>query len=71
MFIFYTDGIYEIFNDEGEMFGLERFLDVLKKHMDRSSPKILAKMVEEGEVFSNKSEFCDDICLLAAEVSLP
>jgi sigma-B regulation protein RsbU (phosphoserine phosphatase) len=68
MFIFYTDGIYEIFNDEGEMFGLERFLDVLKKHMDRSSPKILAKMVEEGGVFSNKSEFCDDICLLTAKV---
>ena len=67
-FLFYTDGIFEIFDDRKEMFGLHRLFNVLKRYMDRSSPEILGKTLEEAGAFSKDGQFSDDICLLTAEV---
>jgi sigma-B regulation protein RsbU (phosphoserine phosphatase) len=67
-FLFYTDGIFEVFDDRKEMFGLDRLFGVLERHMDRSSPEILEKTLQEAGAFSKDGQFSDDICLLTAEV---
>jgi sigma-B regulation protein RsbU (phosphoserine phosphatase) len=67
-FLFYTDGIFEIFNDREEIFGLERLFQVIKMHIHQPSSEILKRMIEESAAFSKDGQFSDDVCLLTAEI---
>jgi serine phosphatase RsbU (regulator of sigma subunit) len=63
--VLYTDGVTEASNDAGEEFGEERRCEALRRHRDRSSPSLLASIVEEVRLFQ-AGEQQDDITLIVA-----
>ena len=73
MLVLYTDGITEAVNSEKKEFGLDRLLDLLKRH-ENFSPKELI-----NRVFQDIASFCDggsanssdDLALLVCRFKMP
>lgn len=65
--ILYTDGITETANTEGEEYGSERLLRVLKRHGDREAQVIIDKALESVDRFSRGSGQFDDLTLIAVK----
>ena len=62
--LFFTDGISEAERDDGQLFGVDRLSDSLRRNA--VSPENLLENIEnDARVFAGKSTFDDDICLLA------
>jgi len=61
----YTDGITEAFNDQGEEFGEQRFVESLKRRRGEDSKAIVASILEDVKKFS-PHEQTDDITLIVA-----
>ena len=64
--LFYTDGVTEAMNDEGEEFGEERLLETARRHRGLSPPELLATVVQQARGFS-PHEQTDDITLIVAK----
>lgn len=63
-----TDGTWEAHNAEGEMFGKQPLLDVIRERRDRSARNILDAAVEALNRFRGNHELEDDVTLLVAKV---
>ena len=64
----FTDGVYEVMNEEGEMYGLERLRQFIA-HNARLIPRdIIEKVVRETDEFRGSHKRPDDVCLVALEV---
>jgi sigma-B regulation protein RsbU (phosphoserine phosphatase) len=63
----YTDGIVECPNPEGEMFGLERFQELLADATDFSLEEVKASVSETLRLWRGCDLFPDDISLLIVE----
>jgi len=61
---FFTDGIIEAERDDGQLFGVERLIDSLRRNA-ASPENLLENMENDARFFAGKSTFEDDICLLA------
>lgn len=68
-FIFFTDGVYEAANREGEEFGLPRLEKVIKANVYRSSPEILQAILKAIHDFVGDEPVADDICLVTVDVT--
>jgi sigma-B regulation protein RsbU (phosphoserine phosphatase) len=64
--VFYTDGITEATNADGEEFGDSHLLDTLTRHSHLPVGHLLQKVVEAVQQFSGGSEQQDDITLVIA-----
>ncbi len=64
--VFYTDGITESFNDEGEQFGEERLVEAMRRHRELASSALVRSLVNEVQQFSPQRQH-DDITLIAAK----
>lgn len=64
--VFYTDGVTESFNADGEQFGEDRLITALRCHRELDSPELLHKLVHEVRQFSSESQH-DDITLIVAK----
>lgn len=64
--ICFTDGLLEAEGEDGEEFGIERFIEQVERggRMD----KMLERLVRSGAEFSGSEQFDDDVCLLGLEV---
>jgi serine phosphatase RsbU (regulator of sigma subunit)/predicted enzyme related to lactoylglutathione lyase len=62
----YTDGVTECFNDAGDEFGEQRLIDALRQYRERSSPDLLAAIIDELRQFSPHEQH-DDITLVVAK----
>jgi sigma-B regulation protein RsbU (phosphoserine phosphatase) len=62
----YTDGITEPENPYGEMFGEERLIDLVKKHVQRDDREILQIILEAVRSWTGSPELQDDMTLLLA-----
>jgi len=62
----YTDGITEPENPYGEMFGEERLIDLVKKHVQREDHEILRIILEAVRSWTGTPELQDDMTLLLA-----
>ena len=62
----YTDGITESLNNEGDEFGEQRLIEVLRRNRDSSSEALLASIVEDVQHFSPHEQH-DDITLIVAK----
>ena len=62
----YTDGITEPENEYGEMFGEERLVDVVRRHLDRDNDEIIAAIMEAVQEWTATPELQDDMTLLLA-----
>ena len=62
----YTDGIVEQENEKGEIFGLDRLTELLKKNSDAANLKELhIKLTDDFTEFSKNAEALDDVTLLS------
>lgn len=63
-----TDGIWETHSPDGEMFGKERLMDLVREHKDQSSKEIIQTLVNEIDAFRDSSERLDDITVAVVKV---
>src|SRR6201997_672945 len=64
----YTDGITDSFNEAGEEFGEQRFLEAVRRHRELSPRLMLGAIVDEVRQFSPHEQH-DDITLIVAKCS--
>ena len=64
-----TDGIWEAVNSQGEMFGKERFRQIIKKNAQGGSETILNAVYSELNSFTRGQKSEDDITLVIIKVS--
>jgi serine phosphatase RsbU (regulator of sigma subunit) len=68
-FVLFTDGIIEVPNPEGELFGIVR-LEAAAKQLIRESPRrIVEYIVEAATRHAGTTVFPDDVCLVTIEAS--
>jgi sigma-B regulation protein RsbU (phosphoserine phosphatase) len=65
LFVATTDGVTESRNSEGEMFGMDRFIDVVKKNADWELKRLIASVIDEAQAFSS-GRLVDDMAIVAA-----
>jgi PAS domain S-box-containing protein len=59
-----TDGIWETFNQNGEMFGKERFRQIIRENSHRDANRIVDAVYDELNSFANGAKTKDDITLV-------
>jgi sigma-B regulation protein RsbU (phosphoserine phosphatase) len=64
-----TDGIWESQNQSGEMFGKDRFKEVIRQHANEGAKKILDAVIAAIEDFSREQERADDITLVVVKIT--
>ena len=67
--LLFTDGLFEIPNDNDEDFGVERLLDAAHRRMALALPELLDGLIAEVRAFAGGQDFHDDVCLLGMEVA--
>ena len=66
--LFYSDGLTETRNDDGELFGIERLADCVQRH-GRLEPRELIERIHRAAVaFSNAERFGDDLTCVAVKI---
>jgi len=60
----YTDGITECMNDNGDPFGEERFIQLIRNNKDLSSKELTIKIIEEVQTYASKTNYNDDRTLI-------
>jgi serine phosphatase RsbU (regulator of sigma subunit) len=68
MLIWYTDGVTETMNPEGDEYGIERFCKVIEEHGQREAEYLLQMVMHELEVFRGDAPPDDDITLIAIRI---
>lgn len=69
--LLYTDGLSENLNEANEYFESEKLPDCLRRHLGEEDEKILSALIADARAFSGRTEFEDDVCLLAARFGPP
>jgi sigma-B regulation protein RsbU (phosphoserine phosphatase) len=59
-----TDGIWEAQNDSGEMFGKERFHNIIKRESEKPAKEICLQIIDDVTNFSSPAPQLDDITLI-------
>ena len=65
LFVATTDGVTEARNPDGEMFGMDRFIHVVKKNADWELKQLIASVIDEAQAFS-AGRLVDDMAIVAA-----
>ena len=71
LLMFYTDGITEAFSAEGEAYGEERLIDVLKQVVRQPASGIIDQIDKEVNMFIKDYPVSDDITLIALKRAEP
>jgi phosphoserine phosphatase RsbU/P len=66
--VFYTDGVTEAMNKEGEEFTLERFMDTLQRGQHESSEQLLQSIRTSVSTFTGDRPQHDDLTLVLVKV---
>lgn len=66
-----TDGIWETFNEKGDMFGRERFRELLHAHAHQSAAELLNAIFAEVETFRGGRKSEDDLTLVVIKITNP
>ena len=64
-----TDGIWETQNPKGEMFGKERFKDIIRENGDRPAKDIAQTVIDEVDRFCHPLEKTDDVTLVVTKIT--
>ena len=68
-FVFFTDGLYEAHNAEGEEFGIHRMEKALQRLLYKPPQAMVEGLMDAVMQFVGKEPIADDICLVVVEVS--
>jgi sigma-B regulation protein RsbU (phosphoserine phosphatase) len=63
----YTDGIFEVFSPDGREFGREALMSTFLKNAKLPANELFNAVLKEVLSFSSRSDFDDDVCLVAVE----
>jgi len=63
-----TDGVYELLNPDGEMYGLERLRRFVAQNARLIPRDLIQKIITETDQFRGPRKRADDLCLVAVEV---
>lgn len=66
--LLYTDGLYEVENDNGEYFDTGQLAEVILHHVDDPVETLFNGVLNEIRSFGKSNRFEDDVCLLAIEM---
>ena len=67
--VFYTDGIVEAMNEQEEMFGFDRLLEMVQGTKSMDPDEILAKILDKVNSFAGKAEQHDDLTVIVVSVA--
>jgi phosphoserine phosphatase RsbU/P len=62
--VLYTDGVVEVMNAAGEMFGTDRLEDVIRRRRGGASRDIVAAVVDATRAFAGRAGYDDDFTLV-------
>jgi sigma-B regulation protein RsbU (phosphoserine phosphatase) len=68
VFVLFTDGVHEAYNDQGEEFGLERVQKTIHEQLRNKDSDLPTAIVTELLRFIAPAQPADDICIVALEV---
>ena len=63
----FSDGIYEVLNNQEEIWGQERLQRTLEKQRGRSMRFSLQTVVQESQLWQQKMTFADDVAVVGLE----
>jgi len=63
-----TDGIWEAQNPQGEMFGKERFKDIIRHNAGRPAKEIMQAVIKQVDSFRHPLEKEDDVTLVVTKI---
>ena len=66
-----TDGILEALSPEGEFFGTQRVLDVVREHRHAGAKEITEAIYAEVRRFSRQEKLTDDVTAVVIQVDPP
>jgi len=64
----FTDGLYEVMNSEGSIFGIDRLGSELEKRVMLHPEDLQEEILKEVNRFSGTNELRDDICIITMHV---
>jgi sigma-B regulation protein RsbU (phosphoserine phosphatase) len=64
-----TDGIWEAQSPQGEMFGKERFKDIIRENADQPAKKIIEAVIKEVDRFCHPLGKADDLTLVVTKIT--
>ncbi len=67
--VFYTDGVIEAMNPQGELYGLNRLIEAVSKTCQSSPEEIMGRILEDISTFRGDREQNDDITLIILKAS--
>jgi sigma-B regulation protein RsbU (phosphoserine phosphatase) len=65
--VIYTDGIFEVYSPDGKEFGREALLATILANANLPANELFEAVLKEVLAFSSRSDFDDDVCLVAVE----
>ena len=68
IFVFFTDGVSEAMNNNGDEFGEERLQQIISQNGQCSADDLLNKITREVKKFAGKAEQHDDITMVVVKV---
>jgi serine phosphatase RsbU (regulator of sigma subunit) len=66
--LFFTDGVIEVENKEGNDFGVEGLRQSIRSNLDQSTESLLEAVIRDVYNFSDSTALADDACLVVAEL---
>lgn len=69
MFLFYTDGLYEVEGPDEVLYTQEQLMETVRKNSRKPAKIFLDELLSEIKGFSASQKFADDVCLVAMEVA--
>jgi sigma-B regulation protein RsbU (phosphoserine phosphatase) len=66
-----TDGLWETENPEGESFGKDRVYDIIRRHRNASSQRVLQALTEALAAFRQNASQEDDVTLVVIKTLPP
>jgi len=65
--ILFTDGLYEVDSPSGKEFGRDALMSCFRQHADLPIEEFFAAVLSDVSAFSSRSDFDDDVCIVAVE----
>ena len=69
LILFFTDGLFEVENADGEAFGEVRLRESIRSRAGRPSNQLMNDVFTEIESFAEGHVFPDDVCLVGMEIA--
>jgi serine phosphatase RsbU (regulator of sigma subunit) len=66
--LFYTDGIIEVEDKNGDDLGMEGLRQSVRSHLDEPTESLLDAIISDVYKFADSTVLTDDACLVAAEL---